>query len=673
MEQDLSRFKDVFFEEAAEHIAAMETALLKLEAAPSDREQMNAVFRAVHSIKGSGGMFGLDGIVRFAHAFESLMEELRNGDRSIDGELAGLLLRSADVLKALVANARTGSAPPEEAEQVRSALEGARSAPAPAAAAAEPAPSEPEKRRSYRLRFEPSRDLFRTAMDPLLVLRDLTNLGTVEEVEIDRGRLPELAAMDPETCYLGWRLKLTTAAGLDGIRDVFAFVEDDARIEIEPEEQEPEARPAAPAPPPQTPPPPAGGKAPEPARAASHPAPVLESSTVRVATAKVDKLVDLVGEVVIAQSVAGQILSGFSMARLGELLAAFSELERNTRELQERVMAVRMQPIGGVFSRFPRLVRDLASATGKRVALTISGEDTELDKGVIEQLADPLTHLVRNAVDHGIESPEQRRQAGKPEQGVVRLEAFHEEGSVMVEVSDDGRGLDVERIRAKAVERELIGPDELLDEDEVRSLIFRPGFSTAESVSDISGRGVGMDVVRRNVEALNGVIAVSSDPGRGSRFRIRLPLTVAILDGQLLKIGAETYVLPLVAIRESIRPRAAQLKQVAGKGEAVLVRGRPLPLIRLHAVLGLEGAVTDAASGAVVVVEYEGRGLALLVDELLGQQPVVIKSLESHFRKVEGVMGATILGDGRAAFILDVAGIAHLTGRRPGERILETV
>ncbi len=393
----------------------------------------------------------------------------------------------------------------------------------------------------------------------------------------------------------------------------------------------------------------------------------------RVATAKVDKLVDLVGEVVIAQSVAGQILSGFSMARLGELLAAFSELERNTRELQERVMAVRMQPIGGVFSRFPRLVRDLASATGKRVALTITGEDTELDKGVIEQLADPLTHLVRNAVDHGIETPEQRRRAGKPEQGMVRLEAFHEEGSVMVEVSDDGRGLDVERIRAKAIERGLIGPEEALEEDEVRALIFRPGFSTAESVSDISGRGVGMDVVRRNVEALNGVIAVASDPGRGSRFRIRLPLTVAILDGQLLKIGAETYVLPLVAIRESIRPRPQQLKEVAGKGEAVLVRGRPLPLIRLHALLGLEGAVTDAASGAVVVVEHEGRGLALLVDELLGQQPVVIKSLESHFRKVEGVMGATILGDGRAAFILDVAGIAHLTGRRPGERILETV
>ncbi len=670
MEQDLSRFKDVFFEEAAEHIAAMETALLKLEAAPSDREQMNAVFRAVHSIKGSGGMFGLDGIVRFAHAFESLMEELRDGERSVNGELAGLLLRSADVLKALVASARAGAAPPEEADEVRGALEAVRSHSSPAAVpAAEPAHAEAGKLRSYRVWFEPSPDLFRTAMDPLLVLRDLTNLGAVEEVEIDRGRLPELAGMDPETCYLSWRLKLTTAASPAEIRDIFAFVEDGARIEIEPVEEQP----APPVPARDAVPPAAGGSPPEPARTAAHPAPVLESSTVRVATAKVDKLVDLVGEVVIAQSVAGQILSGFSMARLGELLAAFSELERNTRELQERVMAVRMQPIGGVFSRFPRLVRDLASATGKRVALAIAGEDTELDKGVIEQLADPLTHLVRNAVDHGIETPEQRRQAGKPEQGVVRLEAFHEEGSVMVEVSDDGRGLDVERIRAKAVEQGLIGPDELLDEDEVRSLIFRPGFSTAESVSDISGRGVGMDVVRRNVEALNGVIAVASDPGKGSRFRIRLPLTVAILDGQLLKIGAQTYVLPLVAIRESIRPRAQQLKEVAGRGEAVVVRGRPLPLIRLHAVLGLEGAVTDAASGAVVVVEHEGRGLALLVDELLGQQPVVIKSLESHFRKVEGVMGATILGDGRAAFILDVAGIAHLGGRRPGERILETV
>jgi two-component system chemotaxis sensor kinase CheA len=385
---------------------------------------------------------------------------------------------------------------------------------------------------------------------------------------------------------------------------------------------------------------------------------------VRVATAKVDKLVDLVGELVIAQSVAGQIVDHFEPDRLHQLREAFTALERNTRELQERVMAVRMQPIGGVFSRFPRVVRDLAAASGKTMVLEILGEETELDKSVIEQLADPITHLVRNSADHGIEPPAERLEAGKPEQGVIRLQAYHEGGNVVVEISDDGRGLDAVKIRAKALERRLITNADALSEEEVQSLIFRPGFSTAEKVTDLSGRGVGMDVVRRNVESLNGSIAVRSVPGRGASFRIRLPLTLAILDGLLLRVGAETYVLPLVSIVESIRPRRADVRALAAGGHVVAVRGEPVPLVRLHAIFGVPDAVADPASGAVVIVEHEGRRLALLVDELLGQQQVVVKTLEANYRKVDGTMGATILGDGRVALILDVSGIATLAGYR---------
>jgi two-component system, chemotaxis family, sensor kinase CheA len=487
-------------------------------------------------------------------------------------------------------------------------------------------------------------------MDPLLVVRDLASLGQVLECRLDTSGLPRLAEMDPNVCYLAWEMKLDTDGGEGRIRDAFAFVEDGAEIAIESEPVPPAAllesnAPLAPV-----------------AEPVQHHAVPREISTVRVATDKVDKLVDLVGELVIAQSVAGQILNHFEANRLQELREAFTALERNTRELQERVMAVRMQPVGGVFSRFPRVVRDLAAANGKLMALEVTGEETELDKSVIERLADPITHLVRNSADHGIELPEERRLAGKPDQGTIRLQAYHEGGNVVVEVSDDGRGLDTARIRAKALERGLIAQAETLSDEEAQSLIFRPGFSTAEKVTDLSGRGVGMDVVRRNVESLNGSIGVRSVPGKGASFRIRLPLTLAILDGLLLRIGAPTFVLPLVAIVESIRPRRGDLRLLAGGGEVVTVRGEALPLVRLHQLFGVEDAVRDPAAAAVVIVEHENRRLALLVDELLGQQQVVVKSLEAHFRKVDGAMGATILGDGRVALILDVSGIVGLAG-----------
>jgi two-component system, chemotaxis family, sensor kinase CheA len=659
MNNDLARFKETFFEEAAEHVASLEAGLIDLEGSPGDRDLLDAIFRAVHSIKGGAGMFAFDDLVRFAHALESLLDQMREGQRPVTREVTDMLLRSSDILKLLVASARSGAGCPGETGAVLEGLDRILSGQAPPAPAAAPQPAAVAgPGETYRIRFEPGPGTFRTGMDPLLVVRDVAGLGELTRLELDAGHLPPLDEMDPETCYLAWNAELRTTARPEEIRDLFAFVEDEAVIAIEKAGAEPAAKPG-----------PGAGSPPQadPRPAASSRAPLaLDSATVRVATAKVDKLVDLVGELVIAQSMAGQILSGFSEDRLAELREAFSAIERNTRELQERVMAIRMLPIGGVFSRFSRLVRDLAAAAGKKIALEVAGEETELDKSVIERLADPLTHLVRNAVDHGIEKVEGRRAAGKPEQGVIRLEAYHEGGNVVVEVTDDGRGLDPEKIRRKALERGLIEESATLGAEEVQALIFQPGFSTAETVTDLSGRGVGMDVVRRNVEALNGSVGVRSQPGRGASFRIRLPLTLAILDGLLLKVGAESYVLPLVSISESIRPRREEIKTLAGSGEVVLVRGEPRPLLRLHAVFGVDDAVTDPCAGAVVMLEYESRKLALLVDELLGQQQVVVKSLETHYRKVDGVMGATILGDGRAALILDVAGIAQMAGGKPG-------
>ncbi len=645
MDIDLSRFRETFFQEAAEHTAGMEAGLLGLADRPADEETLNAIFRGAHSIKAGAGTFGFEAVARFTHQLESLLDDLRSGKVSISSPLIDLLLRAVDFLKELLDAAARGDveAHSEAMNPILDALGAARGSPGPG----RQAPGEsatgsaaPQSRREYLITFEPHPELFRMGLDPFLVLRDLSALGTVVKVEADLSRLPPLAILDPETCYLGWKLRLASSAGLPEVRDVFAFVEDLATVSVQlsPAVAEPALA--------------AVGKA---SRRSSH------ESSIRVSTEKVDHLIDLVGELVIAQSMATQIMNTFRPDMLARLREAVADMERFTRELQERVMSIRMLPIGTIFSRFPRLVHDVAASLEKQVTLEVSGEDTELDKGVVEQIADPLTHLVRNAVDHGIELPEQRRQAGKPAEGTVRLSAYHQGGNVIVEVTDDGRGLDLERIRQKGVDRGLIAAGEELSEDQVAALIFRPGFSTAQVVSDLSGRGVGMDVVRKGVEALNGSVTFSSRPGEGSCFRVKLPLTLAVLDGLLLKVGSQTYVLPLVSIAESIQPGREQVRDVAGRGEVIVVRKDPLPLLRLHRLFGVPDAITDPSRGLAVIVEHEGRHLALLVDELVGQQQVVIKSLETHFRKVEGIMGATILGDGHAALILDIAGIVEMS------------
>jgi len=393
-------------------------------------------------------------------------------------------------------------------------------------------------------------------------------------------------------------------------------------------------------------------------------APVVGAASIRVPVEKVDRLIDLVGELVITQSMVSDAVSAYRPDRLASLRAAVALMDRHARELHDRAMGVRMVPLRTLFARFPRLVRDVAAAVGKPAALETSGEDTELDRTVIEKISDPLAHLVRNAVDHGLEEPEVRQALGKPEVGRLALSAYQQGGNIYIEISDDGRGLDRERLVAKARALGLHGDDAPLSDDDVFGLIFRPGFSTAETVTELSGRGVGMDVVRRNVEALGGAIAIKSEAGRGTTFRIKLPLTLAILDGQLLTVGDGTYVVPLVSIVESVRPRAGQVTVVLGAAEVVTLRDRVFPMLRLHRILGVRPKSEDPTEGLLVIVEYDGQHAALLVDELLGQQQVVIKSLERHFEKVRGVAGATVLGDGRVTLILDVPGLVALAGAR---------
>lgn len=692
MQIDLTPFRQTFLDESVEHVAAMEEGLLSLETRPDDNELLNSIFRAAHSIKGGAGSFGFEDVAHFTHSAENLLDQLRNGAMSPERALVDLLLRASDMIKTLLAAARAEEAAPPEMEQLRAQLDawlagkptgaapsGAKlpAPPTPAVPSA-PAPSATPKGNVWHIQFSPAPELFQSGMDPLLVLRDLSSLGRIFDVRLDLERIPSFELLVPETCHLHWTAQLETEASEQLIRDVFLFVEDGATLEVRRVEVAATAETivgAQPAPQVSTAIVAAASttspsNAAPVARAASanssapqrKPGGGTEGSSIRVGVEKVDQLINLIGELVIAQSMVTDVVNHFAPDRLQQLREAVLAMERNTRDLQERVMAVRMVPIGSIFSRYPRMVRDLSGTCGKSIRLELEGEDTELDKSVVERIGDPLTHLIRNSCDHGVETPDRRVAAGKPEEGVIRLAAFTEGGAVYVEISDDGAGLDTDRIRAKAVERGLMRADDTWSDEQIHQLIFQPAFSTAAKVTDVSGRGVGMDVVKKNVESLGGTVSIHSRRGKGARFRIKLPLTLAILDGLTLSVGRQMYILPLVSIVESFRPKTQNLKSVLNRGEVVLVRGETLPLLRLHQLFGIEDGVHDPSRALVVVVEGDGRRVALLVDELCGQQQVVIKNLDQNFRRVEGVMGATIMGDGRIALILDVPGLLRLSG-----------
>ncbi|AOB38683.1 chemotaxis protein CheA [Bordetella parapertussis] len=666
---DLSQFYETFFDEADELLAQMEQLLLELDVGAPDIEQLNAIFRAAHSIKGGAATFGcFQKLAGTTHLLENLLDAIRRGEMGLRADMVDIFLETKDVLKSQL-DAYRASEEPEDAvfERIcavlrQLALEGgqapAAAAPAPVAAS-EPGP-EPEPAPQpaaastaaglpLRVRFSKVSD-----KDAQSLLEEMGNLGDVRASE---------RAGQTLTVWVD------TTCSPDDIEAVCCFIIDADQLEIareaEPAHASAQAAVAAAPDAAATPAPvaaPAAAQAAEPARAARPSiAPAhadKESTSIRVGVEKVDQVINLVGELVITQAMLAQTASTLDPVLHDRLLNGMEQLERNARDLQEAVMSIRMMPMDYVFSRFPRLVRDIAGKMGKQIELQTYGRATELDKSLIERIIDPLTHLVRNSLDHGIETPDKRVAAGKEPVGQLVLSAQHNGGNIVIEVSDDGGGLSRERILRKAVAQGLT-VNENSPDDEIWQLIFAPGFSTGDQVTDISGRGVGMDVVRRNIQDMGGHVQLSSVPGQGTTTRIVLPLTLAILDGMSVRVGEETFILPLNHVTESLQPQADQIYSVAGNERVMQVRGEYLPLVEMHRVFSVGQAQADPTQAIAVIMQAEERRFALLVDHLVGQHQVVVKNLESNYRKVPGISAATILGDGSVALIVDVFALAR--------------
>lgn len=728
----LEAIKVTFFQECEEQLSELETGLLAMEQGETDSETVNAVFRAVHSIKGGAGAFSLEPLVRFAHVFETTLDDVRAGKLAPNNNVVKVMLRAADVLADHVRAARDGGVVEEARSQaLAAALEALNGEAAPgsiinedfgdmpgleftpltvsdddgfgddfgftplAAGIIELEPEGPALCR-WTVQLRPKNALYAKANETGLLLRELKRLGGIE-VAIDRSELPGLAELEPEQAYLAWTVVLTTDRIQSDIQEVFEFVDGDCDLSITADEftsslpkmdgastDEPfdvmalilqaqadvQATPAppilaeslaAPAPAPvfaasvPSIPAPAvatvtAGVAPDAAHGAA-----AQQATIRVDLDRVDRLIDLVGELVINQAMLAQRVTESGVPRSSNIAMGLDDLEHLTREIQDSVMAIRAQPVKSVFQRMPRLVREVAAMTGKQVRLVTEGEGTEVDKTVIERLTDPITHMIRNAIDHGLERPEVRVAAGKGPEGTVRLSAAHRSGRIVIEVSDDGKGIDRPRVRQIAIDKGLIAVDSNLSDEDVDNLIFMPGFSTASSVSDISGRGVGMDVVKRSIQGLGGRIAITSRPGQGSTFTLSLPLTLAVLDGMVVSVCDHTLVAPLTAIIESLQPKAQDVRAIGPDAYVIAIRDTYTPLIDVGAILGYRTTPLDPTKGVALLVEGEGGArAALMVDAIQGQRQVVIKSLEANYRQVEGIAAATILGDGRVALILDV-------------------
>jgi two-component system chemotaxis sensor kinase CheA len=701
---DLSQFYQVFFEEAGENLEQMEQQLLVLDVTAADDEELNAIFRCAHSIKGGAATFGFADVAELTHQMETLLDKLRRHELTPTAPMVDVLLQSGDALKAMLArhqgsggaivdttellfNIRamvSGEAPPAAIVAPVAAVAAPAKAVLPEAASA-PAdqPAATEGQRTVELRVGPLSDPAQA--DNLLDLfKEISDLGQIEALPA----LDSLAGVR--------RFKVSTATAESEMLDLFTFhvareqvkfvaFGDAAAVAAAPaadpgygffEPVEPAA--AAPHEPgygffdnnPGAPESKAQAASPVVAAAAQPAAakPVakvdkpqaaaLEASTLRVSVEKVDQLINLVGELVITQAMLAQNSRSLDPVVYQQLVSGLTDLDRNTRDLQEAVMSIRMIPMSTVFSRFPRMLRDLANKLGKKVELVTQGEATELDKGLVEKITDPLTHLVRNSCDHGVEMPADRLAKGKPEVGTITLAASHQGGSIVIEVRDDGRGLSREKLLSKAREKGIDAPDTMTD-SEVWGLIFAPGFSTADEVTDVSGRGVGMDVVKKNITSLGGTVEIDSAEGYGMRVAVRLPLTLAIMDGMSVGVGEEVYILPLSSVVESFQVSTEMIKTVGGSGRVVEVRDEYMPVIELEKVFEVPRFDWEHNSGIMVVVEAESGRVAVLVDELLGQQQVVVKNLESNYRKVNDVSGATIMGDGRVALILDVASLVR--------------
>ncbi|OQW94632.1 MAG: chemotaxis protein CheA [Beggiatoa sp. IS2] len=731
MTVDMTEVRQLFFEESFENLDAMESNLLDLEVGAINQELINNIFRAAHSIKGGAGIFKFEHVVAFAHTAETLLGEMRSGEHTITQPVIDVLLRSVDTLRLLLSALQEDQEYDHQQllacqEELKSLLQTPMEGPSSVDIVVLPKkvvekPAEPTVetpiQMGWHLFFKPYPSMLKTGNDPLYLFRELSHLGQLE-VTADISQLPHFEAIDPQACYLSWELTLLTDVPLDTVQEIFEWVEGDCELRITPLNED--APPAvvriqetttacartSPSPPATLEPTAVEGVEEAvaiPAQTTAHivptPSPIpkftplpamedplptkpeairnnvnqaIEASSIRVSIDKIDALINMVGELVITQSMLDQVGESFDGNKMTQLHDGLAQLGRNTRELQENVMRIRMLPISFSFNRFPRLVHDLSNHLGKKVELKLSGENTELDKTVLEKMSDPLVHLVRNALDHGIEMPEQRRAAGKSETGLLHLHAFHQGGSVVVQVSDNGAGFDLEKIRDKAIQQGIFTLEDNPTEEQLYEIVFQPGFSTAVQVSDLSGRGVGMDVVRRNIRALGGTIGIQSKPGQGTIFSIRLPLTLAILDGQLVRVGEEIYILSLLSILESLRIEPRFVNVVAGKAEVYKLRDEYIPIVRLYVLFGIEPGATQLEHGLLVVVEGDGQKIGLFVDELLSQQQIVVKGLETNYKQVEGVSGATILGDGSVSLILDVAGLIRLF-QQPRETIKKNI
>lgn len=633
---DLSQFHQIFIDEAHEHLANMEHLLLALDIQDASAEDLNAIFRAAHSIKGGSGTFGFSDIAELTHALETLLDKLRKQILSPTDEMISAFLECCDLLNALL-EAHQGGVPVDE-----SSLQAMKE------------------------------HLIALAVldreDPIVStdLSDVTEPASIQESNtinddgygffVEESSLPGYQSATVEEKYDGFGffidesdLPAQQQSKLEKDQG-FGFFVDEQELPAQQSSTSVDSQKTT-----------SGSKTVKQVKSHQEAKAPAESS-IRVGVEKVDQLINLVGELVITRSMLAQSASQLDPVEYEAIHNGLVNLERNSRDLQESVMSIRMLPINFVFGRFPRVVRDLTKKMNKKVRLKLVGEETELDKGLIEKLSDPLTHLLRNSIDHGIETPDIRTAAGKPEEGSITLSASHQGGSILVQIVDDGAGLNREKLLEKAREKNIPLSDNPTDK-EVWQLIFAPGFSTAAEVTDVSGRGVGMDVVQRNIADMKGQVEIESVPGQGTTIGLRLPLTLAILDGMTLRVGNEIFILPLTRILESLQPVSEQLKTLSGQGRVVQIRGEYLPLIPLYEVLSLESEVTDPKKGILVVVETNRGKIALFVDELIAQQQVVIKSLETHYRKVEGISGATIMGDGRVALILDIDKLARMNGQ----------
>ncbi len=701
MSIDMSQFHQVFFEECFEGLEAMESGLLTLDMGDIDSEIINTIFRGAHSIKGGSGTFGFTVVAEYTHIMETLLDEMRDGRRKVTQPAVDVLLGSVDCLREMltaIQNERdvNNSSVAKHKAALEVVLNGGsidesvlqvEHKPTSESLVVNSAPDIHEEEsgdldeQGWKIAFCPYLDLLKTGNDPVRLFRELNELGELTTI-VNIQDVPAFYELDPEECNISWDLKVVGDISGDDIREIFNWVEGDCEMEIQPLGKPIKSAPVAKIIDPE----PlelvsSGNPAPKPAEAKSKVAAEIKksdtqdsdneaakamakASSIRVDTDKIDTLINMVGEVVITQSMLGLVGENFSMDKVGQLKRGLAQLERHTRDLQQSVMNIRMLPISFVFSRFPRLVHDISSKLDKKIVLKLVGENTEVDKAVVELINDPLVHLIRNSLDHGIEMPADRVAAGKSETGTIELKAYHRGGHIVIEIIDDGRGLDKDKLLSKAIEKGLVEENSILTEKQIFELIFMPGFSTAEQLTDISGRGVGMDVVRRNILSLGGNIEIISELGKGTTIAIHLPLTLAILDGQSVAVGDETYIVPLVSIIESINITERMLNKVAGKGETFRLRNEYLPVIRMRRIFNVHsGNPTKSKEGVLVVVEGQGELCCLLVDELLGQQQVVIKSLEANYRRVEGVSGATILGDGSVALILDVPGLVRFSIR----------